>query len=111
MRVAPSFTIAAAFRVALAVTSAVALTGAVSLLGADSAQAQQTTKKRTRIELSKRSYLDAGTVVKPGSKSYLDYALPPGWFYPGYGQGGAAGPGPITGIRWPLPGQFDLPGY
>lgn len=111
MRVAPSITFAAAFRVALAVTSAVALTGTVSLLGADAAHAQQTAKKRTRIELSKRSYLDAGTVVKPGSKSYLDYALPPGWFYPGYGQGGAAGPGPITGLRWPLPGQFDLPGY
>ncbi|QRG08358.1 hypothetical protein EZH22_08730 [Xanthobacter dioxanivorans] len=111
MRVAPYITFAAAVRLALAVTSAVALSGVASLVAADSAQAQQVTKKRTRIDVSKRSYLDAGTVVKPGSKSYLDYALPPGWFYPGYGQGGAAGPGPITGIRQPLPGPFELPGY
>lgn len=110
MRIAQSITIAATLRVALAVTSAIALSGVASLAVVDSAQAQ-TAKKRTRIDIAKRSYLDAGTVVKPGSRPYLNYALPPGWFYPGYGQGGAAGPGPITGIRWPLPGPFDLPGY
>lgn len=110
MRIAQSITIAATFRVALAVTAAVALTGVSALIVPDAAHAQ-TAKKRTRIDISKRSYLDAGTVVKPGSRPYLDYALPPGWFYPGYGQGGAAGPGPITGLRWPLPGAFDLPGY
>lgn len=110
MRVAPYITFAAAFRLALAVTSAVALSGVASLVVVDGAQAQ-TAKKRTRIDITKRSYLDAGTVVKPGSKSYLDYALPPSWFYPGYGQGGAAGPGPITGLRQPLPGPFELPGY
>ncbi|MFG1299327.1 hypothetical protein V5F49_05975 [Xanthobacter sp. V3C-3] len=111
MRFAPYITFAAAFRVALAVTSAVAVTGVVSLASADHAEAQTTVKKRNRVEITRRSYLDPGNVVKPGSRSYLDYALPPGWFYPGYGQGGAAGPGPITGIRWPLPGQFDLPGF
>lgn len=111
MRVAPFFTFAAAARLALAVTSAVALAGVVTLASADDAHAQTTKKKRTQIELSKRSYLDAGTTVKPGSKSYLDYALPPGWFYPTYDGGGAAGTGPITGIRWPLPSRFDLPGY
>ncbi|MFS8036483.1 hypothetical protein ACI7BZ_05860 [Xanthobacter sp. AM11] len=111
MRVAPYITFAAALRTALTLASAVALAGVLSIAGPDTASAQQTKKKSTNIELSKRSYLDAGTVVKPGSKSYLDYALPPGWFYPGYGQGGAAGPGPITGLRQPLPGPFDLPGY
>ena len=99
-----------ALSVSLAVAAIAATTGAFSIASADSAEAQ-TVKKRNRIVVERRSYLDAGTVVKPGSKSYLDYALPPGWFYPGYGQGGAAGPGPITGLRWPLPGAFDLPGY
>ncbi|MFG1351628.1 hypothetical protein [Xanthobacter autotrophicus] len=111
MRVAPYFTIAAAFRVALAVTSAVALTGVASVVSADDASAQTTVKKRSRIEITRRSYLDAGTVVKPGSKSYLDYALPSGWFYPTYDGGGAAGTGPISGIRSPLPSRFELPGF
>lgn len=94
MRFAPAFTIAAA-----AVLS-------VALVGVAEAQ----TKKRTRITIEKRSYLDAGTVVKPGSQKYLDYALPLNYNFPNY-QGSAVGPGPITGLRWPLPGPFDLPGY
>ena len=84
-----------ALSVSLAAAAIAATTGALSIASADSAEAQ-TAKKRNRIVVEPRSYLDAGTVVKPGSKSYLDYAL---------------GPGPITGLRWPLPGPFDLPGY
>ncbi|NMN59856.1 hypothetical protein FHT36_003771 [Xanthobacter sp. SG618] len=98
-----------ALSVSLAAAAIAATTGAVSIASADSAEAQ-TIKKRNRIVVERRSYLDAGTVVKPGSKSYLDYALPPGYFYPTYGPT-AAGPGPITGLRWPLPGAFDLPGF
>jgi len=99
MRFAPLHTLAAALAIALA----------GSVVAAGSADAQQT-QKRPRVTIEKRSYLDAGTVVKPGSKSYLDYALPLGYNYPNY-QGSAVGPGPITGLRWPLPGPFDLPGY
>lgn len=95
MRFAPLFTIAAALSIAV--------------VGVAEAQTSQT-KPRTKITIAKRSYLDAGTVVKPGSKSYLDYALPPGYFFPNY-QGSAVGPGPITGLRWPLPGPWYLPGY
>ncbi|MEP9355005.1 hypothetical protein ABLE93_15555 [Xanthobacter sp. KR7-65] len=117
MRFAPFTTFAAparaglrmALSVSLALAAVATVSGTFAIASADRAEAQTT--KRNRIVVERRSYLDAGTVVKPGSKSYLDYALPPGWFYPGYGQGGAAGPGPITGMRWPLPGQFDLPGY
>ncbi|GLI24583.1 MULTISPECIES: hypothetical protein [Xanthobacter] len=98
-----------ALSVSLAAAAIAATTGAFSIASADSAEAQ-TVKKRNRIVVERRSYLDAGTVVKPGSKSYLDYALPPGYFYPTYGPT-AAGPGPITGLRWPLPGAFDLPGF
>lgn len=93
MRFAPMIVLAAAFSVA-----------AVGMAEA------QTTTKRPRITIEKRSYLDAGTTVKPGSKSYLDYALPPNYNFPNY-QGSAVGPGPITGIRWPLPGPWELPGY
>lgn len=93
MRFAPALTLAAVLAVAFAGTAEA-----------------QTSKKRTQVTIAKRSYLDAGTVVKPGSKSYTDYALPLNYNFPNY-QGSAVGPGPITGIRWPLPGPFDLPGY
>ena len=32
---------------------------------------------RTRIYVSKRSWLDGGTEVLPGERKYTDYALPP----------------------------------
>ncbi|WP_454914726.1 hypothetical protein [Xanthobacter sediminis] len=99
MRFAPLHTLAAALAIALA--------GSVAVAG--SADAQQT-QKRTKLTIEKRSYLDAGTVVKPGSRPYLNYALPMDYNFPTY-QGSAAGPGPVTGLRWPLPGPFDLPGY
>ncbi len=33
---------------------------------------------RTRIYISKRSWLDGGTEVLPGERKYTDYAIPPG---------------------------------
>ena len=33
---------------------------------------------RTRLYISKRSWLDAGTEVLPGERKFTDYALPPG---------------------------------
>jgi len=33
---------------------------------------------RTRIYVSKRSWLDGGTEVLPGDRKFTDYALPPG---------------------------------
>ncbi|RTE94869.1 hypothetical protein [Bradyrhizobium sp. LVM 105] len=33
---------------------------------------------RTRIYVSKRSWLDGGTEVLPGERKFTDYALPPG---------------------------------
>jgi len=54
-----------------------------------------------------RSYLDTGTEVSVGDRSYRDYMLPPGgdpgrpnWF---------AGPD-VTGGGSPLPRPFDVPG-
>jgi hypothetical protein len=63
-------------------------------------------RARTRITIKKRSYLDAGTTVKPGSARYHDYAYPLRSLYPTYG--------PFADeqrFRWPLPGPFDVPGY
>jgi hypothetical protein len=34
-------------------------------------------RARTRITVTRRSYLDAGTEVYPGSMSYRDYVFPP----------------------------------
>ncbi len=96
MRFAPLLTIALA----------ASIVGAGTVAAVSPAEAQG--QKRTKITITKRSYLDPGNVVKPGSRPYLNYALPPDYFYPNY-LGSAAGPGPITGLRWPLPGPFDLP--
>ena len=65
----------------------------------------QTERQRPRITVKKkRSYLDAGTTVKPGDLRYRDYAEPIWSRYPSYG------PDPL-GSRYPLPGPFDgLPG-
>lgn len=92
----------------LSIALAAAVIGAGTVAAVSPAEAQQA-QKRTKLTITKRSYLDPGNVVKPGSRPYLNYALPPDYFYPNY-VGSAAGPGPITGLRWPLPGPFDLPG-
>lgn len=101
MRFAPLLTLAAALSLA-AVGAAEAQTGSST-----STSTTTQAKKRVTIDITKRSPLDAGTVVKPGSKSYLDYALPSSYFFPTYGAGES---GFVPG-RYPLPGRFDLPGY
>jgi hypothetical protein len=39
-------------------------------------------RSRTRITVTRRSYLDAGTEVYPGSKSYTDYVFSPNYHRP-----------------------------
>jgi hypothetical protein len=36
---------------------------------------------RTRVYITRRSWLDAGTEVVPGERKFLDYAFPPGYNY------------------------------
>lgn len=36
---------------------------------------------RTRVYVTRRSWLDAGTEVLPGERKYTDYAFPPGYVY------------------------------
>jgi hypothetical protein len=85
-----------------------ALVAAFGLLAA-TIPADAQNRARTRITVQKRSYLDAGTVVKPGSMGYHDYIfvgqqsrLP---LYGPYAHGD------IQGTRWPLLNMFELGGY
>lgn len=64
------------------------------------AQTGATPKKRTQITVKKRSYLDAGTTVKPGSMNYHDYAFGPAMRVPTYGAPGTENA--YGGGRWPL---------
>jgi hypothetical protein len=61
-------------------------------------------RRRTRIILQKRSFLDAGTEVRPGERKFTDYAIPPGYSaietVLGPGQGYS---------RQPFNGYFDVP--
>jgi hypothetical protein len=57
----------------------------------------------------RRSYLDTGTEVSVGDRSFQDYMLPPGgdpgrpnWFF---------GPDVQGRGSYPLPGAFSIPGY
>ena len=100
MRFAPLLTLAAALSLA-----AVGAANAQSTSSSSTSSAQA--MKRVTIDITKRSPLDAGTVVTPGSKSYLDYALPASYFFPTYGAGDN---GFVPG-RYPLPDRFYLPGY
>jgi hypothetical protein len=58
----------------------------------------------TRIYVTKRSWLDAGTEVLPGDRKFTDYAFPPG-----YSFGRENGNRPID--RQPLDPPSDLGGY
>jgi hypothetical protein len=61
-------------------------------------------RARTRITIQKRSYLDAGTVIKPGTARYHDYAFPIESRFPSYGP---YQQGSIEGSRWPLLRPFE----
>jgi hypothetical protein len=41
---------------------------------------------RTRVYVTKRSWLDAGTEVLPGDRKFSDYAFPPEIGYPSFGR-------------------------
>jgi hypothetical protein len=62
---------------------------------------------RTRIYVSKRSWLDAGTEVLPGDRKFLDYAIPPAIGYPTFAR--ENNNRPID--RQPLSTPSDVGGY
>jgi len=62
---------------------------------------------RTRIYVTKRSWLDAGVEVLPGDRKFTDYAFPPSIGYPSFGR--ENNNRPID--RQPLSPPSDLGGY
>jgi hypothetical protein len=62
---------------------------------------------RTRIYVSRRSWLDAGVEVLPGDRKFTDYAFPPEIGYPSFGR--ENNNRPID--RQPLNTPADLGGY
>jgi hypothetical protein len=61
---------------------------------------------RSRITVTRRTYLDAGTYVIPGDRKFTDYAIPPG-YSPTSVIDNRAG---VYIDQSPLPGPFTLPG-
>jgi hypothetical protein len=61
----------------------------------------------TRIYVTKRSWLDAGTEVLPGDRKFQDYAFPPAIGYPSFAR--ENNNRPID--RQPLNPPSDLGGY
>jgi len=59
---------------------------------------------RTRVYITKRSWLDGGTEVLPGDRKFTDYAFPPGYSF-------ARQNGNRALDRQPLNPPFDLGGY
>ena len=62
---------------------------------------------RTRVYVTKRSWLDAGVEVLPGDRKFSDYAFPPEIGYPSFGR--ENNNRPID--RQPLNPPADLGGY
>jgi hypothetical protein len=67
------------------------------------AAAQTTKRKPARVVVTKRSYLDAGTEVKPGERHFYDYVFPPN--YSPYSV-----VDPTRSYRSPLPDPVWVPG-
>jgi hypothetical protein len=62
---------------------------------------------RTRVYVTSRSWLDAGTEVLPGDRKFQDYAFPPDIGYPSFGR--ENNNRPID--RQPLNPPSDMGGY
>lgn len=63
---------------------------------------------RTRVYITRRSWLDAGTEVVPGERKFTDYAFPPGYNYgmlidPRYTSRRPLGEGGYTGYPTGFP--------
>jgi hypothetical protein len=91
----------------LSVALAALIAGAIPLAspaGAQSNPPQPQPKKprqAAHVTVEKRSFLDAGTEVKPGQRKFTDYAFPPG-YSPTYSIDFTT-----TNIRGPLIGPWD----
>jgi hypothetical protein len=68
-------------------------------------------RPRARVTVAPRSFLDAGTEVKPGERKFTDYAFPPGNAGLGISAvtntGGKVGWATDPFIPWPQLGGFN----
>ena len=62
-------------------------------------------RTRSRVIVQRRSFLDAGTEVRPGERKFTDYVYPPGYSPTDMIDNTMGG-----GQRSPLPGYWDLTG-
>lgn len=62
-------------------------------------------RRRARVIVQRRSFLDAGTEVRTGERKFLDYALPPNYS----ASSDVLGPGLEFHARQPLNNWFDVP--
>ena len=67
-------------------------------------------KPRARVTVAPRSFLDAGTEVRPGDRKFTDYAFPPGNAGIGISAVTSTG-GKVGWDRSPMMQPFQLPGY
>jgi ABC-type amino acid transport substrate-binding protein len=73
-------------------------------------RAAATQRPRARVTVAPRSFLDAGTEVRPGDRKFTDYAFPPG-VAGGYATGVVTNTGGRVGWdRSPLMNPSELPG-
>jgi hypothetical protein len=78
--------------------------GSIYYYGPTGPNASYQSGPHTRIYITKRSWLDAGTEVLPGDRKFTDYAFPPG-----YSFGRENRNRPID--RQPLDPPSDMGGY
>jgi hypothetical protein len=65
-------------------------------------------RSRTRVTVTRRSYLDAGTEVYPGSQRYHDYVFSPNYGSPAHFT---LGPGRPDGLNTPGTEPLWIPSY
>jgi hypothetical protein len=96
---------------ALAVSPVEAQTQAQTQTQAKKKHTASANRPRARVTVAPRSFLDAGTEVRPGDRKFTDYAFPPS------GNGGIGinavtnTGGKVGWDREPFMQPFQLPGY
>lgn len=106
MRLLPIAALAATVFLAFSATGSAEAASTAQEFSAQKRQAAPKQRATTRIRVTRRSYLDAGTEVKPGERKFTDYVYGPNYSPTSVIDNTSAG-----GIRSPLPDNFTLPGW
>ena len=94
---------------AFAVSPADAQTTTTRYYSNGKARVATTQRPRARVVVAPRSFLDAGTEVKPGDRKFTDYAFPPGTS--GFATGVVTNTGGKVGWdRSPMMNPSEIPG-